>query len=403
MSSTEQQLRDRIAQLEAKVAQLEQEHERKNVRGKVAQMSAEVVDSNPYSRLMALKRMGIVQNYEAIRQVSVLIVGMGGIGSVAAEMLTRCGVGKLLLFDYDKVELANMNRLFFRPDQAGLSKVEAARLTLSDINPDVQFETYNYNITSVDHFDHFLDRIKHGGLDTKAVTLVLSCVDNYEARMTVNQACNELDQVWMESGVSENAVSGHIQFLLPGRTACFECAPPLIVDSGISEKTLKRDGVCAASLPTTMGLVAALLVQNTLKYTLQFGEVSYYLGYNAMKDYFPTWPMRPNPSCGNNHCKRLQQQYKGWTPPTKEPTQEETKVVHASNEWGIEITSSSDVDVAQASSTTATSNTQSASAGLTYEYEAPSTDTQNADADAAAAAGGDLDDMMAQLKALQSK
>lgn len=39
-----------------------------------------------------------------------LIVGVGGVGSVAAEMLTRCGVGKLLLFDYDNVELANMNR-----------------------------------------------------------------------------------------------------------------------------------------------------------------------------------------------------------------------------------------------------------------------------------------------------
>ena len=37
--------------------------------------------------------------------------------SVAAEMLTRCGIGKLILFDYDKVELSNMNRLFFRPDQ----------------------------------------------------------------------------------------------------------------------------------------------------------------------------------------------------------------------------------------------------------------------------------------------
>ncbi len=39
---------------------------------------------------------------------------MGGVGSVAAEMLTRCGVGRLMLYDYDKVELANMNRLFFR-------------------------------------------------------------------------------------------------------------------------------------------------------------------------------------------------------------------------------------------------------------------------------------------------
>jgi ubiquitin-like modifier-activating enzyme 5 len=52
---------------------------------------------------MALKRMGIVENYQNIRKFSVLIVGVGGVGSVAAEMLTRCGIGKLILFDYDKV------------------------------------------------------------------------------------------------------------------------------------------------------------------------------------------------------------------------------------------------------------------------------------------------------------
>ncbi|CAF1000503.1 unnamed protein product [Didymodactylos carnosus] len=94
-------------------------------RARIEKMSAEVVDSNPYSRLMALQRMGI-----RIREYSVLIVGVGGVGSVAAEMLTRCGCGKLLLFDYDKVELANMNRLFYQPHQAGLSKVEAAADTL---------------------------------------------------------------------------------------------------------------------------------------------------------------------------------------------------------------------------------------------------------------------------------
>ena len=55
----------------------------------------------------------------------------------------------------------------------------------------------------------------------KPVDVVLSCVDNFEARMAINQACNELGQVWMESGVSENAVSGHIQLIRPGETACF--------------------------------------------------------------------------------------------------------------------------------------------------------------------------------------
>ena len=52
---------------------------------------------------------------------------------MTAEMLTRCGIGKLLLFDYDKVELANMNRLFFQPHQAGLSKVDAAEKTLEGV------------------------------------------------------------------------------------------------------------------------------------------------------------------------------------------------------------------------------------------------------------------------------
>lgn len=66
-------------------------------------MSGEVVDWNPYSRLMALQRMGIVTDYERVRQMTVAVVGMGGVGSVAAEMLTRCGIGRLMMYDYDKV------------------------------------------------------------------------------------------------------------------------------------------------------------------------------------------------------------------------------------------------------------------------------------------------------------
>ena len=80
----------------------------KVARHKVNKMSGEVVDSNPYSRLMALQRMGIVTDYERIRDQTIAIVGIGGVGSVAAEMLTRCGVGRLLMYDYDKVRLSLM-------------------------------------------------------------------------------------------------------------------------------------------------------------------------------------------------------------------------------------------------------------------------------------------------------
>lgn len=57
--------------------------------------------------------------------------------------------------------MANMNRLFFQPHQAGQSKVEAAAKTLQNINPDVDIETHNYNITSVDHFDDFMNTIRY--------------------------------------------------------------------------------------------------------------------------------------------------------------------------------------------------------------------------------------------------
>lgn len=124
-------------------------------------------------------------------------------------------------FSHSFFELANMNRLFYQPHQSGLSKVEAARDTLMSINPDVEFETFNINITTLENFKLFLGRIKEGSLTKASVDLVLCCVDNFEARIAVNTACNELNQIWMESGVSENAVSGHIQYIEPGKTACF--------------------------------------------------------------------------------------------------------------------------------------------------------------------------------------
>ncbi|CAK9058384.1 Ubiquitin-like modifier-activating enzyme 5 (Ubiquitin-activating enzyme 5) (UFM1-activating enzyme) [Durusdinium trenchii] len=320
-------------------------------REKIKEMSAEVRDDNPYSRLMALKRMGVVEEYEKIRTFSVLIVGIGGVGSVVAEMLTRCGIGKLLLFDYDKVELANMNRLFYRPEQSGLSKVEASLQTLQAINPDVEFETFNVNITSTENYGILLERIEHGGLEKQRVDLVLSCVDNYAARMTINQACNELGQMWLESGVSENAVSGHIQTMIPGRYACFECAPPAVVASGGDEHAIKREGVCAASLPTTMGITAGLLAQATLKHLLKFGTVSNFLGYDALGDFFPSYGMAPNLECGNRHCRLRQAEWKEKPEEMmqryglkEETTTEDTAVaeLHPDNEWGIVVEESSE-------------------------------------------------------------
>ncbi|XP_050224176.1 ubiquitin-like modifier-activating enzyme 5 isoform X2 [Mercurialis annua] len=376
-------------------------------RSKLKDMSAEVVDSNPYSRLMALQRMGIVKDYERIREYSVAIVGIGGVGSVAAEMLTRCGIGRLLLYDYDKVELANMNRLFFRPDQAGMTKTDAAVQTLSDINPDVVLESYTMNITTVQGFETFVSGLKNKSFrpdkEGSGVDLVLSCVDNYEARMAVNQACNELNQTWMESGVSEDAVSGHIQLLVPGETACFACAPPLIVASGVDERTLKREGVCAASLPTTMGVVAGLLVQNTLKFLLQFGNVSPYLGYNSLKDYFPTMEMRPNPQCSNAACLERQKEYIFAKPArdaaAKAKMEAEAPLaseapLHADNEWNISVDDDNEPGMLDATTSDALPE------GLMHELPTADEFQKFPVAEATTTTFDDLEDLKKQLESL---
>ncbi|KAF0885546.1 ubiquitin-like modifier-activating enzyme 5 isoform X1 [Hyaena hyaena] len=402
MAGSVERLRQRVEELERELAQ---ERSRRAVGGgdggggrvRIEKMSPEVVDSNPYSRLMALKRMGIVSDYEKIRTFAVAIVGVGGVGSVTAEMLTRCGIGKLLLFDYDKVELANMNRLFFQPHQAGLSKVQAAEYTLRNINPDVLFEVHNYNITTVENFQHFMDRISNGGLqEGKPVDLVLSCVDNFEARMTINTACNELGQTWMESGVSENAVSGHIQLIIPGESACFACAPPLVVAANIDEKTLKREGVCAASLPTTMGVVAGILVQNVLKFLLNFGTVSFYLGYNAMQDFFPTMSMKPNPQCDDRNCRKQQEEYKKKVAalPKQEVVQEEEEIIHEDNEWGIELVS----EISEEELKNSSGPVPDLPEGITVAYTIPEKQEDSVAEVTVEDSGESLEDLMAKMK-----
>lgn len=222
-------------------------------------------------------------------------------------MLVRCGVGKLLLYDFDKVELANMNRLFYTPDQVGLSKVEAARLTLQKINDRVQVEAFNLNVTTPENFEHMKERISGGGkAPGSRVDLVVSCVDNYAARSAINGACNQLRQLWIESGVSEDALNCHFQLVVPGETACFACMPPLAMVEG-TEHTIKREGVCTASLPTTMGITAGFIAQNALKLLLKFEEVTFYLSYNSRNEFFSRSRFEPNPECKDRHCLRNQE------------------------------------------------------------------------------------------------
>ncbi|MBQ3522647.1 MAG: tRNA threonylcarbamoyladenosine dehydratase [Bacteroidales bacterium] len=72
---------------------------------------------------------------------SVAVIGLGGVGAYAAEMLCRAGVGKLLLLDSDRVSITNKNRQLIALDSTvGMMKTEVLAARLRDINPNVELE-----------------------------------------------------------------------------------------------------------------------------------------------------------------------------------------------------------------------------------------------------------------------
>ncbi|KAJ1610169.1 ThiF/moeB-like protein [Cryptosporidium canis] len=273
--------------------------------------SEEGLNDERYSRLMALENMGVVDDYSIVMKKTILVVGVGGVGSVVSEMLVRCGIDKLVIIDFDIVELSNMNRMFYNMRHIGMYKIDACVDSLKLINPKINIEGHKINI--VQEYSEFKNVLK-----TKNIDLLVSCVDNYSARSIISQTCNEYNIPWFESGVSENATSGHIQLIVPGLTACYCCAPPLVTfDDDISEDKItsiitkpyptktssKRSSrTCAASLSTTTSIIAGILVNNILKYFLNFGEKSNFLGYHMKDDYFPRYTIIPNSECNDKWC-----------------------------------------------------------------------------------------------------
>lgn len=78
---------------------------------------------------------------------SVAVCGLGGLGSHIAFALARAGIGRLILIDFDKVEITNLNRQQYKADQIGLDKTEALKRNLKEIAPYVQTEVFCEKLT----------------------------------------------------------------------------------------------------------------------------------------------------------------------------------------------------------------------------------------------------------------
>ena len=82
-----------------------------------------------------------------ISSTTVGICGLGGLGSNIAITLARAGVGKLILIDFDKVDITNLHRQQYKASQVGMYKTEALRENLTEINPYLETEIQTVCVT----------------------------------------------------------------------------------------------------------------------------------------------------------------------------------------------------------------------------------------------------------------
>ncbi len=249
-----------------------------------------------YDRLNAINAFGYSIKWDALLYKSVTIAGVGGLGMLSAEMLARCGVGTMYLFDMDVVNEVNLNRLGFHPEDIGRPKVDVIAERIKRINSDVHPEPHHGDIMMLDNEDVFEECVKKSNV-------VLMGMDNLPARMFVNQKCVNCGIVLIDGGTSRSALSGHVQPIIPGKTACVSCR------SSIAAKTPREKGQrCTASLPSTMAIIASIQVQEALKYMLGFGNLVSYITCNALTGEFTSHLTKPDPACPA--CKHVQHQVK---------------------------------------------------------------------------------------------
>ena len=109
----------------------------------------------------------------------VVILGVGGLGGYVVEMLTRIGVGNLILVDFDRFETTNLNRqIISREDNLGLSKVAEAKKRVEAINSETEVIAINKKISS-DNIDAII----------KGADIVVDGLDSSGLKKIVERSC----------------------------------------------------------------------------------------------------------------------------------------------------------------------------------------------------------------------
>ncbi len=196
-----------------------------------------------YSRQILLPAIDI-EGQQKLLDGSAAIFGLGGLGSPIALYLAAAGVGRLVLVDFDEVELSNLQRQIIHVTRdLGRPKVDSAREKLAALNPDVVVETVQARLEGP-----ALNAVVAG------VDVVLDGTDNFPTRFALNQACFD-ERKPLVSGAAIR-FEGQVSVYFPGQgdSPCYRC---LYDDSEAVAETCVQTGVIAPLLGI-IGSVQAL-------------------------------------------------------------------------------------------------------------------------------------------------
>lgn len=197
---------------------------------------------------------------DVVRNATVLVAGAGALGNEVLKNLALMGIGNLLIADFDTIEDANLSRsVLFRAEDRGRRKVDAAAEGVKALNPDVGVKAWHGDI----NYDLGLGVYRH-------VDAVIGCLDNREARLSINRASWAVGRPWVDGAIQE--LMGIVRVFWPGRGACYECtlsdADYQAINLRYSCPLLARQNLLQGKVPTTptsASIVAAFQTQEALK------------------------------------------------------------------------------------------------------------------------------------------
>jgi len=207
-----------------------------------------------YSKQVMLPQIEI-EGQQKIMDSTMLIIGMGGLGSPTALYLAASGVGHIIIADFDQVELSNLQRqIIHGTSDIGDDKVNSAKAKMLEINPNIKVTIAN----EIVHTDNLSSLIKD-------VDIVLDGTDNCESRFEINKACVEFQKPLVSAAVIR--LEGQISVFkgYEKDQPCYQC---LYSEEGNENESCVQNGVLAP----VAGLVGTIQALQAIKVLLGLGD-----------------------------------------------------------------------------------------------------------------------------------